>query len=64
MWVGTMSLRRHAGASVVSKKDSCLTSISVLHLGHVKGALLYSSLLFDYCTARSLGTAIRDLAFY
>lgn len=32
----------HAGASVVSQKDSCQALICVLHLSHVKGALLYS----------------------
>lgn len=53
MCVGTMSLCCHTGASVVSKKDSCQLSISVLHLGHVKGALPYGSLLFDDCTAPS-----------
>lgn len=63
MWAGAMSLPRRAGASVVAKKDSCQMSISVLHLGHVKGAPLYSSLPFACCTARSPGTAIRDLAF-
>lgn len=49
--------------SVVSKRDSCQLSLSVLHLGHAKGALPCGSLLFDDWTTPSQAQPCMRLGF-